>query len=441
MTTIYKTLLEVKLLHEYYLTSAAGETIFSIPSQEGRLNFLNEGYHVEKTSINEILEFAFPEKNKATYNNYNLKLHSTYSGFKIGIRVVPKKLADGSLVYKPLADVPADLCINVQLLKNNNTIDLITNKRMAAPLPAAYLFCNNTTQGEPQYPFLTAPVPALRASYNYEQGELAAIGAGNINGFYNDASGGQWKPFEGTDFANENDRLLLPLQFYYSFPGDTNITTANFILSNTTGEIISSLQVIGTNRMNNCLVDFTNVKDIITAPVAGNIKDFVFQLQVDTNDGYRNTHAVFCNEDIYNSNVWGMVALQPKTFNSDFDLFTSEGYLKKMQDAAGVWTNEPVFEIPVKSRFMYRRYSNNKGKTVLLDPTSEIAKYLEVSGNKLFTKQPASLTQSYFLLQEDSGPGTKYFPNPLPGSIQKDSKNRLYYDVMVPVSDNFPVSP
>lgn len=441
MTTIYKTLVEVKLLHEYYLTSAAGETIFAISSQEARLQFLNEGYHAERTSINDILAFAFPEQLKETYKNYHLKLLSTYAGFKIGMRVTPKKLADGSLVYEPFAALPADLSINVQLLKNDNIIELITNKRMAAPLPAAYLFANNTTLGDPQYPFLTAPVPPLRASYTYEQGELASIGAGSINGFYNDDSGGQWKPFEGTDFANESDRLLLPLKFYYSFPDETNITAANFILSDTNGEVISTFQVTSTSRIKNCAVDITNVKELVTAPITANIKDFVFQLRVETNDGYQNTHAVFCNEDFYNSNVWGMVSLQPKTFNTDFDLFTSEGYLKKRQDAAGVWSDEPVFEIPIKSRLMYRQYSNNKGKQILLDPTSEMARYLVTSGNKLFTKNPASLTQLYFLLQEEGGPGTKYFPNPLPGNIQKDSKSRLYYDVMIPVSDNFPVNP
>ena len=440
MSILFKTLFEVKVLHEFYLTNPVGDTIFSIPSQQDRLQFLKDEYNAERASVNDILEFAFPETLKETYKNYNLKLMATYSGFKVGIRVTQKKIPDGSLVYEPFVPLPVKFGINVLLLKNGNAIDLITNKRMAAAIPGAYLFSNDTIAGNPTFPFLSGAVPSVLGGYDYEQGELASFGAGNIAGFYKDDVGEQWNSFEGTDFVNENDRLLLPLRFYYSFPEGSNITQATFTLNNKAGETVWSFQSGSSTTMNKCLVDLSAMQDILTAPVAENLQDFVFQLAVNGNDGYSNTHSMVCNDSFYTSDLWGMVSVQPKTFDTDFDLFSYDGYLKKMQDAAGVWTDDLVFEIPVKSRFVYWRYINNKEKKLVInDPT--VGLYLSEYEDKLLTKRPVSITQSFFSLKEAGGTGEKYFPNPVPGDLKKDDKDRLCYDVMVPVSDNFPVAP
>jgi len=44
MAIIYKTLFEVKLLHEFYLTRKDGNTIFALPDQPARLKFLLDEY-------------------------------------------------------------------------------------------------------------------------------------------------------------------------------------------------------------------------------------------------------------------------------------------------------------------------------------------------------------------------------------------------------------
>lgn len=438
MVLLFKTLFEVKVLHEYYFTNTIGSTIFSINAQQDRLQFLKEECNSERASINDILQFSFPETDKETYKNYHLKLVATYSGFKIGIRVTQKKLSDGSLVYEPLVKFPAMFTINVLLLKNNNAIDLITNKRISTAVPSSYVFCNNTILSNPQFPFISSSISTVRGAYDYEQGELVDFGSGNLAGYYKDEFGSHWNSFEGSSFANEGDRLLLPLKFQYSFPEGTNITQATFNLNNRSGDTIWSFQTNSDVKMSNCFVDFSGLKDLITAFKTETLQAYIFKLLVLGNDGYSNEHTILFNDSFYTSNLWGLVAVQLKTFNTDFDLFTYDGYLKKMQNAAGEWTDDLIFEIPVKSRFAYWRYSNNKDKKIVInDPV--VSLYLSQNNNKLLTKRPVSITQSFFLIKEEGGAGEKYFPNPVPGDLKKDETGRLYYDVLVPESDNFPV--
>ena len=441
MSIHYKTLFEVKLLHEFYLTNTSGDTIFSLNSQQDRLQFLSEEYKSKRASVDDNLSFTFPEVLKETYNNFHLKLLSTYSGFKVAVRVNQKTLPDGSLVYEPFAPLPDRFGINVLFLKNDNAIDAFTNKRISTAIPAAYFFSNDKVISEPEFPFLTGAVPAVRGSYDYEQGELASFGTGNIAGYYKDDSGSQWNPFAGSNFANENDCLLVPLKFHYSFPVAGNVTNASFALKNKAGETISSFMFSSNNKMNKCSIDLSGIQDILTAPLTAALQDFVFQLTVNGNDGYYNTHNILVNDNYNSRSLWGMVSIQPKTFDTGFDLFSHEGYLKKKRDAAGTWTDDLVFEIPVKSRFVYWRYINNNGKKLVIDPTTDIPNYLFEYDSKLLSIRPKSITQSFFLLKEEGGTDEKYFPNPVPHNLKKDDKGRLCYDVMVPVSVNFPVGP
>jgi hypothetical protein len=194
-------------------------------------------------------------------------------------------------------------------------------------------------------------------------------------------------------------------------------------------------------KMDKCLIDLSGAKDILTAPLTAVPEDFVFQLAVNGNDGYSSTHHILVNDSFYSRDLWGMVSVQPATLNTDFDLFSNEGYLKKSKDAAGIWTDDLVFEIPIKSRFVYWRYINNQGKKLVIDPTTDIPNYLFEYDSNLLTIRPRSITQSFFLLKEEGGTAEKYFPNPVPYNLKQDDKDRLCYDVMVPVSVNFPVSP
>ena len=146
MSINYKTLFEVKLLHEFYLTNSNGDTIFTLASQQDRLQFLKAEYDLERASVDDNLSFIFPQELEQTYKNYHLKLFSTYSGFKVAMRVNQKTLPDGSLVYEPFAPLPDKFGINVLFLKKGDAIDAFTNKRISTALTAAYFFSNALVQ-------------------------------------------------------------------------------------------------------------------------------------------------------------------------------------------------------------------------------------------------------------------------------------------------------
>ena len=96
MSTVFKILFEVKLLHEYYLTDTKGENIFDINLQADRINFLREKYVANREDINSDIGYKIPKAFETLYKNHRLKLIPSYAGFKIAIEVKAIKMPDGS---------------------------------------------------------------------------------------------------------------------------------------------------------------------------------------------------------------------------------------------------------------------------------------------------------------------------------------------------------
>ncbi|MFT3910797.1 MAG: hypothetical protein QM737_15375 [Ferruginibacter sp.] len=438
MSIIYKTLFEVKILHEYYHTDIDGKTIFARVDQEDRIGFLNEQERNDKDTINKDLDFVFPSFLAETYSHYNLKLVSTYSGFKVAVRVNKRNLADRSLVYEPMVALPDKFAIYVLFNKKDNGIDRISNTRINSALPALYFFSNDEVAGEQTFPFLTNNISAIRSSYKYEQGELASFGSSDIRAYYQNEYGDQWASFKGSDFVNENDRLFLPLKFYYSFPAERDISEADFVLKNKNGITIKSITTSSNSKINKCVIDLSALQGSLPDPLVADFSDLILTLEVNGNDGYTASHKVFLSDNFYSKDIWGMVGLHPKTASKDFELLTEEGYLKRF--LLGTESRAPLFEIPVKSRSAYWRYINNRGKKLQL--AGELNGYLEEDDAlNLISLKPGVITQSFFLMENNTGSATKYVPNPVNYDIKKDKKNRLCYDIIVQQSDLFPIVP
>src|SRR5678810_911066 len=113
MAINYKTLFEVKLLHEFYLTKKDGTTVFSVSDQPNRLKFLLDEYTVGRESINADISFEFPARTTQVYDAHQLKLLPTYSGFRVLARVDVIRLSDNSIVYRPVVPIEEDLSINI----------------------------------------------------------------------------------------------------------------------------------------------------------------------------------------------------------------------------------------------------------------------------------------------------------------------------------------
>ena len=439
MSFIYKTLFEVKLIHEYFFTDINGDTIFAQPNQSDRLNLLLNEYSGDRQSINEDLLFEFPGDLLPVYKDYEIKLIPSYSGFKIAMRVNQKFLADNTLVYEALHTLPDNFDINILISKKNNLIESYTNSPLSRPVASMYFFTNETTLSPKTFPFLTSDISAFDSSRIYQQGELASFGANDIREFYKDDIGDQWFPVAGSSFASENDQLLAPLKFYYSFDAGSSITDAEFVLKDKDGNSLKTITAHNNDFIQKVLLDFSDLENVISIPGSFQYPDIIFSLNVSASNGLLKTHSIVFSDQFYGRGNWGLINIRPAVTNASFNLLGIDGFLIKRKSPAGVWTDAPIFEIPIKSRFTFWRFKNVKGKELKLDPS--LTNYLFKEDKNLLSIQPRSISNSYFKLHEQGSANTKYFPGPVNFEIAKDEKERICFDIMVPESALFPVMP
>ena len=439
MPLLYKTLFEVKLMHEFFLTGKDGKTVFTLSNQTDRINFLLDQYAQDRPAINAGLKFEFPPDLETKYNSYYLKLLSTYSGFKIAVRVNQNILPDNSLVYEPLVPLPDDFNIYVQLTKKSNIIESYTHSGINNPFPSVYIFSNENISGSKTFPFLTNDISAFDPGHSYTQGDLASYGVNDIREYYKDAVGDQWETIAGNAFANGNDRLLVPLKFYYSFINTTNMANAAFVLKDKNGNSIKTITVKNEDFIQKTLIDFSDVADVISMPESFLYHDIIFSLEVSGSNGYLKSHNLIFSDVLFSRENWGLINIKTKATNSSFNLLANDGFLIKRKIPPGIWNEAPIFEIPIKSRFPYWRFINDKGRELKLAPG--LTDYLFKEDRILLSKRPRSVSVSYFLLQKEGSTDTIYVPNPLNYDLKKDSKERLCFDIMVPESELFPIIP
>lgn len=437
MALIYKILFEVKLIHEFFFTDKNGDTIFAQANQSDRMNLLQDEFSGDRKSINDDVSFDFPENLSALYKNYHLKIISGYSGCKVAIRVNQKTLADNTLVYEPFEALPDNFDINILVSKKNNLIEEYSDSIFYRPVSSLYFFTNETSLSPKTFPFLTNDISPFHGGKIYQQGELASFGANDIREFYNDGTADQWFSVPGSSFANENDQLLVPVKFYYSFPSDSNITDATFELKDKNNNIIKTLSVHNDDYIQKTLLDFSDLKDLISLPESFTYPDVIFSLEVSGSNGFTKKHSLVFSNNFYNTENWGLINIRPKVTNGAFNLFGNDGFIIKRRNPANVWTEAPIFEIPVKSRFAFWRFRNVNGKELKLDPS--LTNYLFKDGFNLLSLQPNSVSNSYYKLPKQGSTDTKYFPGPVNFQVAKDEKQRVCFDIMVPVSDLFPV--
>lgn len=432
MALIYKTLFEVKLMHEYFLTKQDGSVVFEKSTQAERLEFLGGEFGSGKVSVNDLISFEFPEKLKAKYKGLFLKLLTTYSGCKVAVRVRARKLADQSTVYEPFANLPDDLSIFISIIKKNDGINIYTNDRIRRSCPAIYFFSNLDVITPKTFPYLTNNVAAENNTTIYEQGELALSSTNTLREFFRQGGTDNWSNVVGSGFANETDRLLLPEKFEYSFENSTSLTQATFVLKDSNGVEIASFSnqiKAGTGKT---LLDFSG--KVIPVPQDPPFfpTSFVYTLDVTGNNGSVGRHSMIFSDELAQTSTWAVLSINITSTNAAFNLFAPDGFLIRRKDAFGVFTSAPVFEIPVKSRFAYWRFINDKGKELKISPV--LIDYVNKEGKVLVTKEPRPLAKHWFFLRRLSPPGTVYIPNPEGYDLRIEQDRRMFYNINVPQS-------
>jgi hypothetical protein len=437
MALIYKILFEVKLIHEFFFTDKNGDTIFAQANQSDRMNLLLDDFSGDRKSINDDVSFDFPENLAEDYKNYHLKIIPGYSGCKVAIRVNQKTLADNTLVYETFEPLPDNFNINILVSKKNNLIEEYSDSILQRPISSLYFFTNETSSSAKTFPYLTNDISPFDSGKIYQQGELASFGANDIREFYNDGNADQWFSVAGGSFANENDQLLMPLKFYYSFPSDSKITDASFELRDKDNNTVKTVSAHNDDYIQKTLLEFSDKTNVISIPESFTYPDIIYSLEVSGSNGFTKKHSLVFSNIFYSRENWGLINIRPKVTNAAFNLFGTDGFIVKRRSPVGVWTEAPIFEIPIKSRFAFWRFRNVNGKELKLDPS--LTDYLFKDGINLLSLQPNSISNSYYKLPKQGSTDTKYFPGPVDFQISKDEKERICFDIMVPVSDLFPV--
>jgi hypothetical protein len=436
MPLIYKTLFEVRLLHEFYLTKQDGATIFEKLTQQERETFLNEEFAENRDPVNDDIRFLFPQTLLSKYESYNLKVLPAYSGFRVSVRVREKKLPDQSTVYEPLVPLTDDLHIFILALRKNPRIDTYTNTRMSAAIKPTYFFSNADVGGSKTFPFLTNDIPAQNSSFVYEQGELSLNGA-SVQEFYRQGNTDVFRNVTGNGFANESDRVLLGGRFNYFFPDINNLTQATFVLKDVSGNELTTITKNDAAGMRERIaIDFGVASKQLPIETPFNLDQQFHTLEVSGNNGYSAIHKIIFSDALVQENPWAVFDISTSVTNAAFNLFAHDGFIFRRKDPLGIWSPAPVFEVPVKSRLAYWRYINSKGRE--LNISAGFTNYLDKEGKVLVTKTPRSLAKAWFLLREEGTPNTTYAPNPIDPTIRLENDRRAFFDIRVPNSDSFP---
>jgi len=440
MNTLYKILFEVKILHEFYLTDKNGNNIFSIPAQADRINFLKERAASNEENINSDLDFKIPLQTQQLFQNHKLKLFPAYAGFQIAVAVIETENPDGSSTYTPKINLPEDFSIPVLIAKKGGFLKHFTNGKLEHNLPAAYCFSNESSlTASLGFPFLTTDVAAFDPAVLYEQGELAKFASNDFRQFYrDDTEAAQWSQIQGNAFANEHDRLILPFHFYYTFPKDSAVTEVTFILTDSDGAVIESINYSNDLPFNKIPLSINQDK-VRALPEAVANEKLVYTLTVNGSGGFSRTHRIIFYQDGKEiTESFGLILIKLRTTDPAIQLLDDSGKLVATKQADGTYNPAaPIFEINIKSKPSFWRYINNSRKNL---KAGLHANLLIAKNGALVSRTPRVLTYTSTLFRKPDNT-FYYLPNPKPYQPVIFEQNKLYSDIIVPESTLFPIAP
>jgi hypothetical protein len=436
MSVIYKTLFTINILHEYFLTTSEGKTVFDEVTPEGRMRFLLNEFSLGNMSVSNDLDFMFPESMQTDYENYGLKILPAYSGCRVAIRVKPVVLSDGSTVYEPQSTLPSSMPIYLLVDKRNNSIDRYSNKSVQPPFPGIQYFPNSNPGNDKIFPSLSAKVGDYDGAKTYEQGELASFGANDIRQFIPGNPNPVWQPVTGS-YTNDSDNILLPLRYNFSIRHGLPVSQVEFRLLDPGAQEIFKVSISNIPAEQKVSLDFRAASGAIMKTGTNPAISGKCRLKISGDNGYEYAQNIIFSDLFYSPSRWAVIEMVPVPGDLRYSLQDNNGRILQRKDPNGIVIGAPVFEIPVKSRYTFWRFINNRGRKLKLTPA--LQDYLFSEDGMLITLKPVALAKNYFLVPGQGVAIKKYLPNPAAQNLKRDSKNRICLDVIVPQSDLFPI--
>jgi len=217
------------------------------------------------------------------------------------------------------------------------------------------------------------------------------------------------------------------------------VTTADVALKDSANNVVAEFHFTDAEPFRKIFIP-VQAEKVLAVPDTPGSPELVYTLEVTGNNGFANTlKLVFYNGEEKTSGIWGLVDINVRSANNNFDLLDGAGLLITRRAPDGTFNpRHPVFEIGVRSKFTFWRYINDQRKDFVsnLHPDQ-----LQLLGGKLVTTVPRPLSFTpVFFKKPDNSP--YYLPNPMPHGPTRSEGNKFYSDVYVSKStDLFPAGP
>lgn len=435
MRTLYKTVCEVKWLHEYYLTLNDRTCVFDKNTQAARLQFLYDRFLANISSIHQDVDFRQAAGSSLT-RDLQWRIIPSYAGFRIMARVDERTLGNGTVVYKPLVAPAGNDTVRVSLYPRKDVRRYSGGLGMQSINPYWY-FSNNDIAAARLHPYLTSPVPNHSPLQNYLQGEITNMG-GTIRCFLNNGALDPWQSLPGSRYASSADNILLPLTFPYRFHPNEGVTSASFTLKDSSNAVVHSiafndpagLQVLQVNMHTE-----NNTVNTLLRTKAGT--HHLYKLEVTGNNGYTKTFKglLFADDTMDIASTLGIVDLDIYPNQSAFSLLDASGDLQTRILPNGTKTPHPVFEIWMKSKYVFWKYYNTNRKSIQLNPL--LADLVNLNAGVLHTQNPQPMTFTPLQLRKLNNT-LVLLPNPEEERYPSSESGRYVFNIPVPESLLFP---
>ncbi len=351
---IYKRFFEIRILHDYFLSSNNTSFFKNSLSDQDRLDILKNKLAHKHLDLTRDLEIKPDEKSERLLKNQRIRFARTALGLLCYIEVKREQLNDDTIVYRPLIPIDNKLKLTFTITLKNPLFSNFTLGRMKPRIPAIYHLDNLNDSGNKNFPSLSLPVEDFTNEKHFEMGELSMIGGILKEAIIENTNPGDWQNIEGSGFVSDRDRRVISRKFTYSFTTNPGLKEAEFILSDDSATDIKSIPLTGTTILQSVQLDFEKDNTETEIP-PGN-----YQLRVTDGTDVIDIKELYLNDDLYSGGLYGIFEITPITPDADFQLIRPDGFLVQRTPPIGNEISYPIFEMRCRSRISYWRYKSDQ---------------------------------------------------------------------------------
>lgn len=426
ISIIYKKIFEVRILHDYFLSTKDNAYFSSALSDQDRSTRLLQKYNFD---LDKVLQITPTSSCVTTMKNHRLRFIKTKLGFFVAQEVERIIQNSGAIFYKPVLPLEASSGLSFDIRALNSYFQNFSGIPIKKAISSIYYFSNAAVGGAKTYPVLSLPVPDFDSSQVYEMGELAVRGGqlnlANITTSDDDPV--HWQNIEDFGFVNRTDCLLVPHKFRFLLPADNLPTAITATLFELGGTVVKTIDVL-VNGGNLLSLGFCK------NPLDDCVEEGWYDLEIkDQDDNMLFFKRILLSEVLYKPSNLGVIEIFPST-DTTFRLLDADGFILHRINADESKESHPIFEIRFRSRNTYWRYKSKDA----FSPTDIAAtdSVLDIAPDTGETVLVA--TNSETLIEGvNKLLGGLSLPNPNPSTMKYESDGKIYSDIYISSINRF----